>query len=287
MTYKVLWDFENAGGQDGTICNDYLFRFDPHGFCKVYSMKEQKKIASFTLDQIDVLMPHSNAVCFGTEYYEDKDPFPLLYTNIYNNYGHAEDRLEGVCCVYRIFQNGDSFDSKLVQVIRIGFTENLDCWKSMDNNGDVRPYGNFLVDTDHNRLLAFTMRDAAKTTRYFTFALPKASDGIYSELYHANVVTLTIEDVREQFDCDYSYFIQGACYHDNKIYSVEGFTVNDPSHKKNPPRLQVIDLTGKTQCADIDLYGLGLHIEPEFIAFYQGTFYYGDGTNHLYQFNFD
>ena len=39
---------------------------------------------------------------FGNEYYDEKDEFPLLYTNIYNNYAKTDDKRKGITCVYRI-----------------------------------------------------------------------------------------------------------------------------------------------------------------------------------------
>ena len=268
-------------GQDGAIYGDCLFRFDTKGNCTVFSVTEQKKLANFTLDKVDILKPHSNAVCFGAERADESDEFPLLYSNIYNNYAKASDRLEGVCCVYRLTRNGDSFETKLAQVIKIGFVENTDHWKSGGGIADVRPYGNFVVDTDNNKLYAFTMRDGEKVTRYFEFDLPALSDGIFREEYGINVVTLEVSDIKARFDCEYSRYIQGACCHDGKIYSVEGF-----SDEKNPPRMQIIDLAGKEQYAAIDLWNLGLRIEPEFVDFHNGTLYYLDASGEVYTFTF-
>ena len=277
--YEYLWD--TFPGQDGAIYGDYLFRFDSKGFCRVFSMTEKKQVSSFLLDRTELIMPHSNAVCFGNQFYEETDEFPLLYTNIYNSYKNASDRMEGVCCVYRLTREGLTFCTRLVQIIKVGFTEQLDYWKSLADNGDVRPYGNFVVDTDHDRLYAFTMRDAEKVTRYFAFRLPHISDGVYSEQYQTNVVTLETGGILQQFDCAYSKFIQGACYHDNKLFSVEGFTGSTAS-----PRLQVIDLVKQEQCADVDLFSLGLEIEPEFIEFHGEVLYYSDATGKLYKFSF-
>lgn len=279
IDYEYIWDV--YGAQDGAIYGGYLFRFDPRGGCKVFSMAEKRKISEFTLDQIELLMPHSNAVCFGSRFYEEADEFPLLYSNIYNNYAKAEDRKEGVCCVYRLTRDGSVFSTKLVQVIKIGFTEQLDYWKSLADRGDVRPYGNFVVDTDNDQLAAFVMRDDEMRTRYFVFDLPEAQDGEYCELCQAKVVTLNIEDIKQQFDCEYTNYMQGACYHDNKIFSVEGF-----DGPEVPARLRVIDLVKEKQVASVDLYGLGMDLEPEFIEFYQGVLYYSDGAGKLYTIKF-
>lgn len=279
ITFKHIWDMEP--GQDGAIYGDFMFRFGRDGVCNVYSMTGRNKLATFTLDKVDVLMPHSNSVCFGTKFYEETDEFPLLYSNIYNNYAMALDRLEGICCVYRIVRYGHAFASRLVQVIKIGFVENTDYWMSGGGVEDVRPYGNFVVDTDNAKLWAFTMRDGSQTTRYFSFDLPNVSEGAYNEAYGVNIVTLQVGDIKAQFDCEYSRYIQGVCYYENKIFSLEGF-----SSAKNPPKLQVLDLISGKQLASLDLFGMGLIIEPEFIDFYEGTCYYSDAKGAVYKLNF-
>jgi len=276
-TFEHIWNMEK--GQDGAIYGDYIFRFDAKGEGKVYSAAEKKMISTFSLGQLDVLVPHSNAVCFGTEFYQEQDEFPLMYSNIYNNYSKEEDRLEGVCCVYRLTREGKEFQATLVQVIRIGFVEELDYWKSLEGTGDVRPYGNFVVDTDHKKLYAFTMRDKEMITRYFSFALPKLAEGEYSEAYGVNVVTLQISDIETQFDCPYSRYIQGACCHENKIYSVEGF-----SNDENPPKMRIIDLEAKREVKIIDFYEMGLKVEAEFVDFYKDQLYYSSADGCVYWF---
>ena len=188
------------GSQDGAIFGNYLFRFDTRGQCNVYNMADFKKsdeiqasvpVDSFVLDKAEVIVPHSNAVCFGTEYYAEGDEFPLLYSNIYNNYAKAEDPLVGVCCVYRIQREDNKFTTTLVQVIKVGFVNDYNLWRSSTEPADVRPYGNFTIDTETNMLYAFTMRDAAKATRYFAFDMPKLADGVFNEKYGVNVVTLS------------------------------------------------------------------------------------------------
>ena len=83
ITFEPIWYMES--GQDGAIYGNFLFRFGGDGVCKVYSMADKNKLSTFILDRIDVLTPHSNSVCFGTEFYEESDEFPLLYSNIYNS----------------------------------------------------------------------------------------------------------------------------------------------------------------------------------------------------------
>lgn len=276
-------------GQDGAMFGGYMFCFDADGECRVNSIAARKQVASFRLDKADILTPHSNAVCFGTEYYAENDEFPLLYTNIYNSYAAASNRKEGVCCVYRIMHTPQGFSSKLVQIIKIGFVENRDLWKSREDGRDCRPYGNFVVDTDHNKYYAFVMRDKDNVTRFFEFDVPHFTDGTYNGIYDANVVTLTEKDIREQFDCDYAAFIQGACYFDGKIFSLEGFTV--PPEKGDAfaaqPKLMVVDVMGRKQIASINLYKQGLSVEPELICCHENCLYYATADGKMYKLSFE
>ena len=115
------------GGQDGVIWKDQLFRLNHKGECFVYNLKkigsdamrEQTPIGYFVLDGADRIVPHSNAVCWGVEFFDPSDEYPLLYANVYNNYAKADDKQIGVCCVYRVMREGTKFSTALVQIIEI------------------------------------------------------------------------------------------------------------------------------------------------------------------------
>jgi len=269
--------FRGSDGQDGAMYGDFLFRFHSVGSCRVFSLKEQRQVSQFMLDRTDLLRPHCNTVCFGAEKYDSADEYPLLYCNIYNNYAKAEDRLEGVCCVYRLTRSGCEFSTKLVQVIRIGFVEERALWKSLPDQGDVRPYGNFVPDAGNRLLHAYVLRDAEHVTRYFTFDLPKLSAGEYSEEYGVNVVTLKREDIRAMFDCAYTDYIQGGCCYEGRLFNIAGGTLNSPTFPY-PPRLQIVDMEGRKQLECIELAEFGLVVEPEMIDFEGNTLYYMDGS---------
>ena len=256
--------------QDGAVYNGNAFLFNGSGTCNVYRLSGKAKLGSFALDKLSLLNPHANSVCFGDTFYEASDEYPLLYVNIYNNYSTAADRMEGTCCVYRITEADGTFASQLVQVIEVGFTEDLTLWKSKENNGDVRPYGNFAVDTDNEALYAFVMRDAQKQTRFFRFALPTLNDGNYSETYGCNVVTLESADIEAQFDLTYFHYLQGCCISDGKILSLEGFGAGTSAE----PALRLVDLESSTLQKSYYFSDLGLTHEPEMISVDNGTIYY-------------
>lgn len=272
-----------SGGQDGAIWGQYLFRFNEAGKCVVHDLRDNlREISQFVLDKNDILSPHSNAVMFGREYFSPDDEFPLLYTNIYNNYATAVNPLRGVCCVYRLQRTTDGFTTTLVQLIEVGFVEDSRYWRSSDEVEDVRPYGNFSIDRDAALYYGFTMRDKWKTTRYFSFKLPKLADGIMDETYGVNRVVLNAGEILDQFDCEYHQFIQGACIHNGLIYSLEGFA-HDPG---KPPAIRVIDPKEKRQLLYVPFGDFGMTAEPEFIDFDGETCYYAEAPGELYIIEF-
>lgn len=276
-------------GQDGAIHGSILFRFDTKGNCTVYDISklteednaEGEPIAHFTLDRAEILVPHSNAVCFGCEYYEEGDEYPLLYTNVYNNYARNENKMIGTTLVYRIQRDGDIFISKLVQIIEIGFTENQELWKAyVDKHGD-RPYGNFLIDNESSSYWAFVMRSENLGTRYFRFDLPSVFDGKMDDSLNVRRVVLRKNDIREYFDCQYHRFIQGAALYGGKIYSTEGFSRDSV----NRPAIRIIDLATAEE-KYFDITELGLVNEPELIDFYCGKCFYSDAHGNFYSVEF-
>lgn len=275
---------EIVSGQDGSIWGGHLFRFDEKGDCTVYKTNDIScnsiPICQFKLDKSDLIVPHSNSVMFGNKYYNENDEYPLLYSNIYNNYANSDNKMKGLTCVYRLQKNGDSFSTTLVQLIEIGFTEDS-LWKSQGSD-DVRPYGNFAIDKENSLYYAFTMRDEEKCTRYFSFNLPDINSGIYDDKLGVKKVILNKEDIINHFDCEYHRYIQGACLHDGIIYSLEGFS-ND---KSNPPAIRLIDTKEKKQKAVYYFLDYGLTIEPEFIDFENEKCYYIDNHGNSYTITF-
>ena len=271
-----------AHGQDGAIWGTELFRMDEKGHCTVYDLGGDApvKTGSFTLDRAHEIAPHSNAVCFGRERFEAKDPYPLLYTNIYNNYAGAENKRIGECLVYRIQRTKEGFASTLVQIIAVGFTEDADLWKASPEGHGPRPYGNFLVDPEKGDYWAFVMRNETLGTRYFRFALPSVRDG-EEDADGIRRAVLWKENILDFFDCEYHRYIQGAILKQGKIYSTEGFD-NDTV---NRPALRIVDL--KTKTAEYhDITSLGYLEEPECIDFLGERCLDSDAVGNLYEITF-
>lgn len=278
-----------GNGQDGAIYGKYLFSINRYGEVNVYDIESfgevvapEDRIDSFKLDKWETVCPHSNAVCFGSEFYCEGDEFPLMYSNIYNNYAGSPRPLKGVCCVYRVMREGTKFSTTLVQIIEIGFVEDAALWKMSADADCDRPYGNFTVDREKNVYYGFTMRSVKDGTRYFAFDLPRAHDGEIDEDFGVKRVVLKREDIKYYFDTDHHYYLQGACCHGSLIYSVEGFYTDEL-----PPRLRVIDPVEQKQLMVVDLREFTPSIEPELIDFCGDVCYYSDEHGNLYIMDFD
>lgn len=285
MKYKQIATCKS--GQDGAIFGSLLFRFDAKGVGLVYDLSaidenaaaptELSPVSTFVLDRAEKIVPHSNAVTFGKDYFDEADEFPLLYSNIYNNCAKAEDPLIGTCCVYRLRRTEDGFATTLVQLISIGFTDDRTLWRSAGEVADIRPYGNFVVDPENAVYHAFVMRDKDHTTRYFTFDLPSVTAGETDARFGVPHVRLGAEEIRDAFDVPYHNFIQGACVHRGLIYSVEGF------HEKIRPALRVIDPHSREQLFFADLFEEGMTLEPECIDFYGEDCLYSDAHGNIFR----
>ncbi|MBR6347947.1 MAG: InlB B-repeat-containing protein [Spirochaetales bacterium] len=262
--------------QDGAIYGGMIFKFHSDGLCNVFSMETGKRVGGFVLNQADAYKPHCNAVCFSNEFYQEGDEFPLLYANIYNNYNkdEYEDKRAGMVCVYRIFREGAMFKSRLLQVIRVDFA-GTEPWRSGWNEEkqsftDRSPWGNFIIDTDNNKLWAFVTRDENHTTRFFCFDIPKVE-----RTETTAFVKLTEDLVQRTFDIPYSWYLQGACYHDGKIYSTEGMGTD-----ANPTGIRVVDLEHGIEDCLVNLHADDSYRrEAEFIDFSDGVCWYGDYKN--------
>ena len=274
-------------GQDGAIHGHTLFRLNARGLCSVYDLSslaeggEPILLAGFTLGSSEILTPHSNSVCFGPDYYAEGDEFPLLYSNVYNNYAGKPDKRIGECCVYRIRREGAGFRADLVQLIAIGFCEDASLWKASPEGHGVRPYGNFLVDPDTRAYYAYVMRNEELGTRYFRFDLPSVHAGDPDPLLGVPRFVLGVEDIRESFDLPFYRYIQGGIINGGRLYSTEGFERDE----KNPPAIRVVDLAGHREEYHY-LPALGVHEEPEMIDFMDGACYYSDGNGNFYTVSF-
>ena len=91
-----------------------------------------------------------------------------------------------------------------------------------------------------------------------------------------------LKAVQKRFDCPYQRFLQGACFHEGRIYTLEGFT----DSPENPPALRVVDAALGQEVLAVDFPALGLTVEPEMVEFSDGLCYYGDSDGNFYRLDF-
>ena len=284
--------------QGGAIYNNNAFVMNNNGTYRVMDLSTGECSSEYTLDKVDVIKPHANSVCFSDTFYpgdsKDNGDYPLLYVNVYNNYRGQDEEHEGTCLVYRVQESEDgTFTTTLVQVVVIGFAksdvENI--WKSaadIEQAGTtaVRPFGNFVVDTDNDMLYAYTLRSTEQCMRFFKFNLPEvqevtetsSNDANYNATYGCYVVTLQESDI-VNFKDDVQYFdvagypvIQDATYYQGRLI------LNDGSSAGTDSCIRVIDPeTGKEEYTlDVDSLFPDLVKEAEMISINpeDGSLYY-------------
>ena len=216
---------------------------------------------------------HISLIAYNNEMptYESKYSGTVLhiYSNVYNNYASQSDKHIGECCVYDVHGTADVWGNSLIQVLKVGFIDDLNYWPGAS---EPRPYGNFLVDHENGCLYVYVMYSSKKLTYWYKFDLPDVSDGVWDEAYGCYVKTLEISDVLDQWMTPLQNYIQGGCVHDGLIWSTEGFTATSGT---NLARMRIIDPVKKSQIAVFNFYADGDPVEPEFIDFYDGKCYYG------------
>ena len=255
-SFEEWWETE-GNYQDGCIYNDVLFLFSSNGLCTIFNISNKQMICSSQLPTYKGYCPHSNSVSFGKKFC-DTDTYPLLYSNIYNNYPNIADSF-GMCLVYRIIDE-TLFEFKLMQVIKIGFTNDANLW--YDNSDNASPYGNFLICGDD--LWVYVNIFGSSITRFFSFKTPAiiVSDDI-------DFCILTKDNIQEMFDTDLFKYIQGGTSRGTNLVSLEGFGT-----ELSPSFLRIISLTTKTiQSIDLGFYLNTL--EPEFVSFYNNLLIVG------------
>lgn len=250
-----------AKGQDAAEYNNNVVSFDSNSKMKIQNYVDNSVVCNnIDIDKSNIIKPHCNSVSFGGFYSED-DEYPLIYLNAYNS---LELPL-GTCYVHRIFSDNNNYSTDLIQTINIDFIDD-EIWT---NGNDTRPYGNFLVDKENNRLIVYTLKDSENITRFFVFELP---------LFTKENIILTKDDIIDSFDLCYIPFVQGNCFYKNKIIVLSGYGTDI-----HPGQIYIIDIRIKSVLFAIDLNSIGICIEPEFVFVANKSLFFGQSQ--LYKFD--
>jgi hypothetical protein len=108
---------DNRHAQGGDCWGNYFFQFFKNNYqVKVYDLSIKKLVQTISIPTSErgfVSNCHCNTVCFGTEYFDTEDFFPLIYVST----GYASNSFTGAL-VYRITQENNRFFITLVQTIK-------------------------------------------------------------------------------------------------------------------------------------------------------------------------
>ena len=119
--------------QGGDSWGDYFFQFvSDNSLVRIYDLSTKSLVQSLRIPTTErgfVPNCHGNTVCFGTEYYDAQDIFPLIYVST----GYESNGYTGAL-VYRITQHQGNFFITLVQTTK--FPVDVSSWTEFIPAGD-------------------------------------------------------------------------------------------------------------------------------------------------------
>ena len=182
------------GSVQGASCyGDYLFQFQNHNAnVYIYNLKERNHVETVPMEPITA--NHCNNVSFSNLFYEEEDEFPLLYVSGsgYGTYNHAQ--------VYRIKRIASSFTFTKVQEITLP--------KCTEANNLY--WTGIIMDNENNYMYVYANKNGAQIAK---FNIPDT---------HQPEITLTDEDILEQFSLNSFTHQQGAAISNGFLYVMDG-----------------------------------------------------------------
>ena len=244
----------NYKHQSAAVYGDYAFFVrDGRSAIRLYDVARKRKIYTCSLQGGRTTVYHSNQSTFGTDKYDSRDYFPLLYIS-------QRARSENRCLteVYRIVPlfNADStalisFRAELVQEI---FFPPMSRENSMGNV-------NCVIDPVTGKMYTYSRNNAAQDDNYQRCKISRFS---VPDIYQRTVV-LEDADIESSFLIDTKAVnMQGGCIVDGRLYIGQGY----------PPLeifLNVVDLQEEKLVRRYNLVNRGVNWEPEGCFFYDGN----------------
>ncbi len=118
IEFEEIMPLSARFSQGGDCWGDYFFQFTKNNAeVRVYDLSLKTLVQTIRItSSLAGFVPdcHCNTVCFGTEYYDAEDIFPLIYVST----GYASGGYTGAL-VYRITQHNGVFFITLVQTIKL------------------------------------------------------------------------------------------------------------------------------------------------------------------------
>lgn len=265
---EVLSNINDAYMQSAAVFGDYLFSVNS-SLSKMVCMnlRSLKKLYVLSTGLTPGDNWHSNQASFGSKYYDEADPFPVLYISQQNN-SEGRGEIQG----YRIiptYTDGEisSFTISLVQTILLPAVTDENCLANP----------NVAFDTQNGWMWAYSRNenpDAAnfRKATFSRFAIPELTE---------SVVTLNDSDILERFQDDWSMlYAQGGFIHNGKLVIMQGYP------DAGFINCRVIDLyLDKRQVSLIDLFADGFTREPEGVFWYAGQICFTTSAAYIYRIN--
>lgn len=192
--------------QGGDCWGDLFFQFTSFNSCvRVYDLALKKLIQTVEIPSSErgfVKDCHCNTVCFGSDYYDLNDEFPLIYVSTGNAYKGYTGAL-----VYRILRDQDQFSFTLVQTIL--FPEDRSSWTEFVPAGDYA-------------YLCYTTERVI-----FKFPMPKLENGNIVVL--SRLMAMESYQFSPQPDWMFTSRNQDRLFHEGKILYISGVPTAEAS----------------------------------------------------------
>ena len=265
----TLYADNSYSNQSADIFNDYLI-IVPRYRSKIYmyNLKNKKRLCYCVMTSMNELnavggdIYHCNQTSFGVDYYDGKDPFPLLYIS-------QRSRSDKRCFteVFRILPKKDTLTHEYVS-IDVQHVQTIYYPPMSEENslGNV----NTVIDKDNHLLYTYSRNNTKtdgnyKQCKISCFAIPDI---------HQEVVYLEDKDIKSSFMIDCSaFFMQGAFIRNETLYISRGAT------SVGYIDINVVDLKNKKLKGQYNLLENGYRWEPEGCFWYNGHLMIATGKN--------
>ena len=234
-------EVKDSSVQGAAVYGKYLFQFNNfRERCAVYDLEADKLVQTIELERDKLL--HCNNANFSRQYYDESDPFPLLYISMENILKHN-------VMVYRLTGKEGDLRMEPVQTITWPKPEDCGCY-----------YPNVILDNENGKIIqmGYTQNNfhVAEGNKLIirVYPLPSRENGD---------VTFTPADAEKTFELPCVTATQGAFCRNNRIYQIYGINLQEGLS------LRVIDLDREKFVTCVDLPDIGIKSEQEGIGFYK------------------
>ncbi len=247
---------QGTKSKQGADCyRNYLCQFSAgHSFLYITDLEVKKPVATVSLPSLGTDY-HCNNADFSSVFYDDADPFPLLYSS-------QQGKTARCVLVDRIYYDGDEYKVETIQRIDIPFEIDI----PLEYTPDV------ILDKDNDYLYVYAGNTLPITDFYiYKFRLPKVDEGD---------MKLEEKDLLSSWVIigNPSYYKQGGMISNNHLFVCEGVPGKNTDNK-----LRVVDLgSGSYKLFDLTEI-FNAKWEPEDIFMYDNKLFVASSQSGVFQ----